>query len=79
MVGESGLDLMSLDSLRCAEGWALATATTSAEGATGATSDFLFEETGSGWFLRAPEIACAKEPGLPTVPEALRDDACQGL
>lgn len=79
MVGESGMELTSLGSLTCSGGWALATVTVSEEGASDSTSTFLFEQTDSGWFLRAPEIACAGDAGLPSVPDELKEDACRGM
>jgi hypothetical protein len=76
MVGESHLSLTSLDSLACSGSWALARATVSGDGQSAQPSTFLFEKSDSGWFLRSPEIACGGDPGLPSVPEDLRGDAC---
>jgi hypothetical protein len=76
MVGESSLQLASLDALKCSGAWAVAKATVSGGGQGDETSTFLFEKTESGWFLKSPEIACGGDPGMETVAEALRQDAC---
>jgi hypothetical protein len=76
MVGESSLQLTSLDALKCSGAWAVATATVSGGGQADETSTFLFEKTDAGWFLKSPEIACGGDPGMETVAEALRQDAC---
>ena len=43
------------------------------------TSTFLFRKSETGWFLKAPEIACGNDPGMEVVSEALRDQACAGV
>jgi hypothetical protein len=78
MVGESNLTVRSLDSLRCAQEWAIARATVTGDGQADQTSTFLFQRTDSGWFLKSPEISCGADPGQPTVPEELKAEACAG-
>jgi hypothetical protein len=78
MVGESHLELRSLDYLKCSGAWAFARATVSGDGQPEQTSSFLFEKTESGWFLKSPEIACGNDPGLQTVADELKADACEG-
>jgi hypothetical protein len=78
MVGESGLELSSLDALSCSGAWALSRATVTGPGQSEQVSTFLFKKTESGWFLKDPAIACGGDPGMDTVAEALREDACRG-
>jgi hypothetical protein len=78
MVGESQLELTSLDSLRCSGSWAWARASVSGSGMASEESGFLFAQTEAGWSLKSPEIACGADPGLATVPEELKADACAG-
>jgi hypothetical protein len=77
IIGESQLEMTSLDSLKCSGAWAFARATVSGVGQSAQSQPFLFEKTESGWFLKSPEIACGNDPGLPTVADELKADVCQ--
>jgi hypothetical protein len=76
MVGESHLEMAALDTLQCSGAWALAKATVAGTGQSPQTLTFVFKRSDSGWFLKAPEIVCGRDPGMETVAEELKADAC---
>jgi hypothetical protein len=78
IVGESKLDLTALETLKCSGSWAFARATVSGEGQSPQSMTFLFKKDETGWFLKSPEIACGADPGMETVAEELKGDACTG-
>lgn len=79
ILDESKLQLTSLETLRCSGTWAFARATVSGEGQSPQAETFLFKKNETGWFLKAPEIACGNDPGMEVVSEELRADACAGV
>lgn len=79
ILDESKLELTSLGSLKCAGTWAFARATVSGEGQSPQEQTFLFKKTETGWFLKAPEIACGGDPGMEVVADELHDDVCAGI
>ena len=78
MVGESHLEMTALDTLKCSGAWAFAKATVAGDGQSPQNLTFVFKRSGSGWFLKAPEIVCGQDPGMETVADELKADACAG-
>jgi len=83
---ESGLakdvTLMSWDSLSCADGWAVVSATIG-DGEHGAPTPFIFEQEGQFWIPKTQADVCGTVKSMPTVypddaliPEALFEGGC---
>ena len=75
MVEESALSLDSLDSLACSGDWAVAEVSIGGGGTGSERNTFILHNAGSGWILKAPEIACIGDIRN-TIPDDLVELAC---
>ncbi len=66
-------NVMPIDDLQCADGWAVATGTLQPKGIPGT---FIFQAQGSDWVWQEPATACGRSPEQSLIPESLWSIGC---
>lgn len=68
-------NVMPIDDLQCADGWAVATGTLQPKNEP---ATFIFEGQGSQWVWQEPAVACGKTADSSAIPASLFAVGCEG-